>query len=141
MNINERFKVVKLAEIECQAHADNARAAWRHVKLHARESATPWRIVTVGAVFGFVMGRSGGGADAPPGVGAKLFGTIAQALITSLGASVTAGAAASSAADAAAVATSDAVADGSTTAEARIEGARAGGVSDAELEQRFHQDA
>lgn len=137
MNIEGRLQVVKRVELECQSHADTARAAWQHLKLHAKESATPWRIVTVGAISGFLMGRSGGGAGAPPGVGAKLFATIAQALITSLGA----GAAASSAADAAAIATSDAVSEGSTADEARIEGAKAGGMSDAELEKHFHQGA
>ena len=142
MNIDDRLRVVRLAEIECDRHADKARAAWRHFKLHAKEAATPWRIVTVGAISGFLMGRSGGGQNAAPGVGAKLFATVAQALITTIGASATAGAAAASAADAAAVATSDAVADGSTTEEARIEGAKAGGAtSDAELEAEFHRDA
>lgn len=141
MNIEDRLRVVKLAEIQCEAHADKARAAWRHAKLHAREAATPWRIVTVGAISGFLMGRSGGAPGAPPGVGAKLFGTIAQSLITSLGASFTAGAAASSAAEAAAVATSDAISEGSEPAEARIEGARAAGLDDAQLEAEFHRDA
>lgn len=141
MNIDARLKVVKLAEIECDMHADTARAAWRHAKLHAKEAATPWRIVTVGAISGFLMGRSGGGADAPPGVGAKIFGTLAQTLITTLGASATAGAAATSAAEAAAMATSDAVSEGSTPDEARIEGARASGMSDVELEKKFHHDA
>jgi hypothetical protein len=141
VNIDERLKVVKLAEIDCQNHADNARAAWRHVKLHAKEAATPWRIVIVGAVSGYLMGRNTSSPGAAPGLGSKLFGTIAQSLITTLGASITAGAAATSAADAAAVATSDAVAEGSSTEDARIEGAMAGGLSDAELEARFHQDA
>ena len=142
MNIDDRLEVVRLAEIECERHADTARRAWRHFKLHAKESATPWRIVTVGAISGFLMGRSGGGPNGTPGDGAKLFGTIAQALITTLGAGATAGAAAATAADAAAVATSDAVAEGSSTEEARIEGARAGGATtDAELETEFHRDA
>jgi hypothetical protein len=141
VNIDDRLQVVKLAEIDCQTHAENAHAAWRTVKATARRSATPWRIVTVGAIAGFFMGRSGGGAAAGPGVGAKLFGTIAQGLITTLGASMTAGAAASSAADAAALATSDAVAEGSSTPEARVQGAKAGGAVTAAMEAELHQDA
>ena len=141
MKIEDRLRVVKLAEIQCEAHAEKARAAWQHAKLHAREAATPWRIVTVGAIGGFLMGRSGGAAGAPPGVGAKLFGTIAQSLVTSLGASFTAGAAASSAAEAAAVATSDAISEGSEPAQARVEGTRAAGLADAALEAEFHRDA
>jgi hypothetical protein len=63
---------------------------WKTLKSTAKDAATPWRIVTVGAVAGFLMGRSGGGADNAPSVGAKLFGTVAQMLLTTLG---TAGAA------------------------------------------------
>src|SRR5205085_1324809 len=84
-----------------------AREAWKTLKITAKESATPWRIVTVGAVAGFLMGRSGGGGNNSGSVGAKLFGTVAQALITTLGAAGTAGAAAASAADAAADATTE----------------------------------
>ena len=125
MNIDDLVMKVKLAEIECEKHADNARAAWKTLKAEAKDAATPWRIVTVGAIAGFLMGRSGGTDANASSVGAKLFGTIANALITTLGAGATAGAAASSAADAAAVATADAVAEGSDAPEARVEAAKA----------------
>ena len=145
MNIDERLKVVKLNEIECETHADRARSAWKTLKTTAQDAATPWRIVTVGAITGFLMGRSGGGPNAAPSVGAKLFGSMANMLITTLGASATAGAAASSAADAAAVATSDAVAVGATAPEAREEGARAVAAAETQAEaaadDKLHQDA
>src|SRR6186713_3641170 len=111
MDIEDKLRVVKLNEIECEKHADQARAAWKTLKNTAKDAATPWRIVTVGAIAGFLMGRSGGADPGASSVGAKLFGTVAQALITTLGAAGTAGAAAASAADAAAEATTDAVAD------------------------------
>ena len=120
MNIDERLKVVKLNEIECETHADRARASWKTLKTTAKDAATPWRIVTVGAVSGFLFGRSAGGPPGTSSVGAKLFGTIAQTLITTLGAAGTAGAAAASAADAAAEATTDAVAEGAATPEGRV---------------------
>jgi len=120
MNIDERLKVVKLNEIECETHADRARASWKTLKSTATEAATPWRIVTVGAVVGFLMGRSGGGASSGGSVGSKLFGTVAEMLITTLGAAGTAGAATAAAADAAATATSDAVAEGAATPEGRV---------------------
>lgn len=108
MNIQDRHKIVKLAEVQCQLHTEHARASWKRLKGEFKDAATPWRIVTVGAISGFLMGRSGN-ASAGPTVGGKLFGTIAQALITTLGASATAGMAADAAADAAANATADAV--------------------------------
>ena len=125
MNIDERLKLVQLNEIECETHADRARSAWSTLKTTAKEAATPWRIVTVGAIAGFLMGRSSGADPGGSSVGAKLFGTIAQALITSLGAAGTAGAAAASAADAAAEATADAVAEGASTPEGRVAAAAA----------------
>ena len=125
MNIDDRLQLVKLNEIECETHADRARASWATLKSTAKEAATPWRIVTVGAVAGFLMGRSGGADPGASSVGAKLFGTVAQALITTLGAAGTAGAAAASAADAAAEATSDAVAEGTATPEGRVAAAAA----------------
>jgi TctA family transporter len=140
-DIDDRLKVVKLAEIDCETHAKNAHAAWRELKSTAKHAATPWRIVTVGAISGFLMGRSGGGAAGGSSVGAKLFGTVAQALITTLGAGATAGAAASSAADAAAIATSDAVAEGSTPVEARVQAAKAADIPTAETEATLHEDA
>ena len=122
MNIDERLKLVKLNEIECETHADRARASWSTLKSTAQDAATPWRIVTVGAIAGFLMGRSGGNGAASGGssVGAKLFGTVAQALITALGSAATAGAATAAAADAAAEATTDAVAEGAATPEGRV---------------------
>jgi hypothetical protein len=145
VNIDDRLRAVKLAEIDCEQHATAARTAWKTLNATAKESATPWRIVTVGAIAGFFMGRSGGSNVAAPSVGAKLFGSVANMLITTLGASATAGAAAASAADAAAVATADAVAVGSTAPEARQEAAAA--VADAEsaheaaADARLHEDA
>jgi hypothetical protein len=123
VNIEERLRVVKLNEIECETHADQARNSWKTLKNTAKDAATPWRIVTVGAVAGFLMGRSGGGAAAPGGssVGAKLFGTVAEMLITSLGTAATAGAASVAAADAAAEATADAVGEAEASSEAVAE--------------------
>jgi len=120
MNIDERLKLVKLNEIECETHADRARASWKTLKSTAKDAATPWRIVTVGAVAGFLMGRSGGTDKSSGSVGAKLFGTVAEMLITTLGAAGTAGAAAAASADAAASATTDAVAEGAATPEGRV---------------------
>ena len=125
MDIEDRLRVVKLNEIECETRADRARAAWKSLKGTAKEAATPWRIVTVGAIAGFLMGRSGGGAGNAPSVGAKLFGTVAQALITTLGTAGAAGAAAATAADAAAEATTDAVAEGAATPQGRVAAAAA----------------
>ena len=121
MNIDERLKVVKLNEIECETHADRARASWSTLKHTAKDAATPWRIVTVGVVGGFLMGRSGGGAAGGGGsIGAKVFGSVAEMLITTLGAAGAAGATAAAAADAAAAATTDAVAEGAATPEGRV---------------------
>lgn len=123
MSIEDRLKVVKLAEIECQLHTTHVRVQWKKLKSDFGDSATPWRIVTVGAISGFLMGRSGGG-NGTGGVGAKLFGTLAQALITTLGASATAGMAAGAAADAAADATSEAVVAHSVTPESIVAAAK-----------------
>ena len=121
MSIEDRLKVVKLAEIQCKLHTAHAREKWEDLKDTFRESATPWRIVSVGAISGFLMGRSAG---AGPSVGGKLFGSLANMLITTLGASATAGMAAGAAADAAADATKDAVAESSVTAEAIVAAAK-----------------
>ena len=141
MYIDERLKVVQLNEIECVKHGDQARAAWTTLKNTAKHAATPWRIVTVGAVAGFLMGRSGGGDGNAPSVGAKLFGTVAQALITTLGAAGTAGAAAAASADAAAEATSDAVAETSLTPETRIAAAEAMPEIQARAENKLRDEA
>jgi hypothetical protein len=121
MTIEDRLQVVKLAEIDCQSHSLRAGQSWETLKTGLKDAATPWRIVTVGAISGFLMGRSGGNGNAS--VGAKLFGTLANALITTLGASATAGMAADSAAHAAAEATVDAVSDGVVEPDARLEAA------------------
>jgi hypothetical protein len=121
MTIEDRLQVVKLAEIDCQSHSLRAGQSWETLKTGFKDAATPWRIVTVGAISGFLMGRSGGNGNAS--VGAKLFGTLANALITTLGASATAGMAADSAAHAAAEATVDAVSDGVVEPDARLEAA------------------
>jgi hypothetical protein len=137
VNIDERLKVVKLNEIECETHADRARSSWNTLKTTAKDAATPWRIVTVGAVAGFLMGRSGGMEAGTASVGSKLFAAVAQSLITSLGAAGAAGAAAASAADAAAEATTDAVAEGSATPEGRVAAAaQMHDESAAELEEK-----
>lgn len=96
MSIDDRLRVVKLAEIECERHANNARASWHSLKNGFTDAATPWRIVSVGAVVGFLAGRRGGRGNGD-GLGGKLFGSVAQALITTLGAGVTAGLAAGAA--------------------------------------------
>ena len=122
MSIEDRLRVVKLAELDCETHSTIAANAWRSLKSNFKHASTPWRIVTVGALSGFLMGRSGGPRG--DGVGAKLFGTVAQALITALGASATAGMAADAAAHAAADATVEAVADGAVTPESRVAAAK-----------------
>jgi hypothetical protein len=118
VNIEDRLKLVQQNEVDCETHAANARAAWAALKAKSKEAATPWRIVTVGAIGGFLMGRSSTVDAAGSSVGGKLFATVAEALVTSLGASVAAGAAAVSAADAAASATSDALANADAPAAA-----------------------
>jgi hypothetical protein len=107
--IETRLAKVKQAEVECERSGIAARNAWQSLKTQAVEAATPWRIVGVGAVLGFLAGRSGGAGGG--GVGAKLFGSIAQSLVTMLTAGATAGVAAGAAADAAADATVDATAE------------------------------
>lgn len=124
MSIEDRFKIVQLAEIECKQHSDHARDSWKALKTNFRDAATPWRIVVVGGLSGYLMGRSSAGGGGSDSVGAKLFGTVAQALITTLGAGATAGMAATSAADAAATATAGAVEAGQSTPESRIEAAK-----------------
>jgi hypothetical protein len=141
VDIEERLKAVQAAEVECEKHADNARAAWKALKGQAKDAATPWRIVTVGAITGFLMGRSGGGQSQGASVGAKLFGNVANMLITTLGASATAGAAAASAADAAAVATADAVSQGADPPEARVAAAQAVSAATTNADDRLPEDA
>jgi hypothetical protein len=106
MTIDELAKLVEKAEIEANERADRARSSLTALKQGAKDAATPWRIVGVGAITGFLAGRSKGGAGGA-GMGG-MFSSLAQALITTLGASATAGMAASTAADAAAAATVDA---------------------------------
>ena len=99
MSLAERLRAVQQAERACKAQAEKARVTWDALKVRATDAATPWRIVTVGAVSGFIMGRSGGvvSADATGALGSKLFTTVAESLIATLGASVAAGAAAAAA--------------------------------------------
>ena len=103
MSIEDRLKTVLQAENDCNRHSDNARLALGSMKEKFREAATPWRIVTVGAIAGFIAGRSGGGggvnAEGGGGLGGKLFAMLSQAVITSMGAAVTAGFAAEAATD------------------------------------------
>lgn len=102
MSIEDRLKTVLQAEKDCNRHSSNARQALASVKERLRDAATPWRIVTIGVITGFVAGRSGGGgvgAEGGAGLGGKLFATLAQAAITSLGAAATAGFAAEAATD------------------------------------------
>jgi TctA family transporter len=112
MSIDDKLMTVKLAEIDCQAATVRARDSWGRLSANFKDAATPWRIVTIGAVSGFLMGRSGGGA-AGASLGGKLFASAAQAVITAMGASAASGvaadAAAKSAADASASATSEAI--------------------------------
>lgn len=107
MSIDDRLKVLKIAEIDCEASIVRARDAWTKLSTNFKTAATPWRIVTVGAITGFLMGRTS--ADGTSSVGGKIFGTAAQALITALGASAASGIAAGAAADASATATTDAL--------------------------------
>ena len=52
---------VKEAEVDCERSALAAQNAWADLKTQAKDAATPWRIVGVGAVLGFLAGR--GNAD------------------------------------------------------------------------------
>ena len=108
MNLLELSKAVAQAEVEAKARAESARGSWTQLKSSAVAAATPWRIVTVGAVAGFFAGRRSPAAG--PGVMSQVFSSLSQSVITALGASATAGLAAASAAEAAASATADAVA-------------------------------
>jgi hypothetical protein len=107
--IEARLAKVKQAEVECERSGLAARNSWKTLKEDAKQAATPWRIVAVGAISGFIVGRGspGGGQT----MGAKVFGTLAQSLVTMLSAGATAGVAAGAAADAAADATVDATAE------------------------------
>ncbi|MCX7042275.1 MAG: hypothetical protein NT117_06250 [Gammaproteobacteria bacterium] len=111
MSIEDRLKVVQMAEIDCEASVIRARDSWGKLGAVFKTAATPWRIVTVGAISGYLMGRSN--KPGTSSVGGQIFSTAAQAIITALGASaasgIAAGAAAEAAADASATATSDAL--------------------------------
>ncbi|MGH8030338.1 MAG: hypothetical protein ACREO3_10425 [Arenimonas sp.] len=103
---------VKQAEIDCERRGLAARKSWADLKQLSKDAATPWRIAAVGAISGFIVGRgSPGGGGSGETMGAKIFGTLAQSLLTMLSAGATAGVAASAAADAAAEATVDATAE------------------------------
>ena len=103
MSIEDRLQVVKLAEVDCEASRVRAQDSLAKLRKEAGDAATPWRIVTVGAVSGFLMGRRD--PRRAPSLGGKLFASLAQTIITGLGASAASGVAAASAADAAAEAT------------------------------------
>jgi hypothetical protein len=110
MSIEDRLKTVLQAENDCNRHSNNARLALGSMKEKFREAATPWRIVTIGVIAGFIAGRSGGGggnAEGGNGLGGKLFAMLSQAAISSMGAAVTAGFAAEAATDPAAEAPID----------------------------------
>lgn len=106
MSIEDRLQVVKIAEIDCESSIVRARDTWTKLGSTFKTAATPWRIVTVGAISGYLMGRTG--RDGKPSIGSNLFGSVAQALITALGASAASGVAASAAAEAAADASANA---------------------------------
>ena len=63
MSIEDRLKTVLQAENDCNRHSSNARLALDSMKNKFREAATPWRIVSVGVIVGFIAGRSGGGGE------------------------------------------------------------------------------
>ncbi len=111
MSIQDRLQVVKMAEIDCEASITRARDSRGKLGSGFKAAATPWRIVTVGAISGYLMGRTD--AAGGPSIGGKLFTSAAQAVLTALGASaasgLAAGAAAQAAADASAAATSNAL--------------------------------
>ena len=108
--IEDCLAKVKEAEIECERSGLAARKAWSDLKQGAKDAATPWRIVGVGMISGFMVGRGSPGTGGET-FGAKVFGSLAQSLITMLSAGATAGVAAGAAADAAAEATVDATAE------------------------------
>lgn len=115
MSIEDRLKTVLQAENDCNRHSSNARLALDSMKDKFRDAATPWRIVSVGVIIGFIAGRSGGGggvaAEGGAGLGGKLFATLSQALISSMGAAMTAGFAAEAATDPATEAPDDVLAE------------------------------
>ncbi|MBC7655625.1 MAG: hypothetical protein H7147_00445 [Frankiaceae bacterium] len=100
MTIEDRLGVVKLAEVDCEAAVVRARDTWTKLGGTFKTAATPWRIVTVGAVTGFLMGRTR--ANGQSSIGSSLFASVAQALVTAMSASAASGVAASAAAEAAA---------------------------------------
>jgi len=108
--IEDRLAKVKDAEVACERAGLAARNAWQDLKQKSKDAATPWRIVAVGAISGFIVGRGSPGTGGET-IGAKVFGSLAQSLITMLSAGATAGVAAGAAADAAAEATVDATAE------------------------------
>ncbi len=120
MSIEDRLQVVKIAEVDCEASIVRARDTWAKLGNTFKTAATPWRIVTVGAISGFLMGRSD--PSGGPSIGSKLFASASQALMTAVGTSVASGlaasAAAEAAADASAVATSNALQQGATSIDA-----------------------
>ena len=65
MSIDDRLQLVKLAEVDAEAARVRARDSINRLREDAKAAATPWRIVTVGVVVGFLMGRDSGTAGGP----------------------------------------------------------------------------
>jgi hypothetical protein len=87
--LEERLAKVREAEAACERAGLAARDSWQSLKERSKAAATPWRIVAVGGVLGFLAGR--GNADGA--ATAKLFGSLAQTLFTMISAGMAAGAA------------------------------------------------
>ena len=73
MTIKQRLRRVELAESNCRTRSEKARAGLNSLKQNFRDAATPWRIVAVGAIAGFFVGRSGDGGGVASGVGAVVW--------------------------------------------------------------------
>ena len=90
MTLDERLRAVAEAEARCQAQTERARTSWLAVKVGAKQLATPWRIVAVGAVLGFMAGRKAKPGGQGNGIGGKFLAAATQALVTAFGAGITA---------------------------------------------------
>ena len=44
MSIDDRLKVLKIAEIDCEASIVRARDSWTKLSTNFKTAATPWRI-------------------------------------------------------------------------------------------------
>lgn len=91
MTLDERLRAVAEAEARYQAQSELARTAWMAVKVGAKQLATPWRIVAVGAVLGFMSGRKAkSGERVGNDLGGKFLAAATQAIVTAFGAGITA---------------------------------------------------